>query len=239
VADLDREPVRLVVVFEHLRRHDWDQLRSDPVRGSCEKLFELGIEPGGDNGIGDRLDPVDEGESGSGSSSRHTRAHSRMSAISASPSTPNRIFMPTEPSTFTGRLSREENVTSRLITSRGKDRADVESELSLHTLAGLARSYPGTDPVAAATALICLRHLTDPDEALADGADDVMAVLRERAAAADPDDELLLSEIRDNPRRGWVGGWASGGAGGVRVGLPSGVRTDVPTRLPVAAARCA
>ena len=96
-------------------------------------------------------------------------------------------------------------VADWLIRSRGKDRADIEPELSLYTLAGLARSYPGTDLVAAATALICLRYLTDPDEALADGADDVMAVLRERAAVADPDDELLLSEIRDIPEEaGWV-----------------------------------
>ena len=50
---------------------------------------------------------------GSGSSSRQTRAHSRMSATSASGSTPNRIRRPTDPSTLTPRSSADEKVTLR------------------------------------------------------------------------------------------------------------------------------
>lgn len=96
-------------------------------------------------------------------------------------------------------------VTDWLVTTGRKNRNDIEPELSLYTLAGLVRSYPGTDLVAATTALICLRHLIDPNEALADGTDDVIAMLREQAAAVDPDDDFLLSEIRDIPRSaGWV-----------------------------------
>jgi hypothetical protein len=96
-------------------------------------------------------------------------------------------------------------VADWLVMTGRKNRDDIEPELSLYTLAGLARSYPGTDLVAAVTALICLRYLIDPDEALADGTDGVMASLRERAAAVDPADEMLLSEIRDIPHdAGWV-----------------------------------
>lgn len=58
------------------------------------------------------------------------------------------------------------------------------------------------------TALICLRYLTDSNEALADGTD-AMAALRERAAAIDPGDELLLSEIRDIPEEGGWLGWST------------------------------
>lgn len=96
-------------------------------------------------------------------------------------------------------------VAQWLIASRGKDRGDIEPDLRMYTLAALARSYPGTDLVAAVTALICLRYLTGPDSALADGTGDVLAALRRRAAAADPGDEMLLSEIRDIPDdAGWV-----------------------------------
>jgi hypothetical protein len=96
-------------------------------------------------------------------------------------------------------------VANWLIISRKKKREEIEPELSLYTLAGLERLYPHADLVAAVTALICLRYLIDPNEALADGTDDVMNVLCERAAVVDPDDEFLLSEIRDIPEdAGWV-----------------------------------
>jgi hypothetical protein len=96
-------------------------------------------------------------------------------------------------------------VADWLVMTGRKNRGDIEAELSLYTLAGLARSYLGTDLVAAVTALICLRYLIDPKEALADGTDDVMASLRERAVAVDPDNEMLLSEIRDIPEdAGWL-----------------------------------
>ena len=51
----------------------------------------------------------------------------------------------------------------------------IEPELSLYTLTGLAGQYPGTDLVAAVTALICLRYLADENEPLADGADEDLA----------------------------------------------------------------
>lgn len=96
-------------------------------------------------------------------------------------------------------------VADWLVMTGRKQRDDIEPELTLYTLAGLARFYPGTDLVAAVTALICLRYLTDPNEAIAEGTDDVTASLREMAAAVDPGDELLLSEIRDIPEEaGWV-----------------------------------
>lgn len=90
-------------------------------------------------------------------------------------------------------------VADWFITTGRRTRDTVEPDLRMYTLAALARSYPGTDLVAAVTALICLRYMTDPDEALADGTDDVMAALRERATAVDPADEMLLSEIRNIP----------------------------------------
>lgn len=96
-------------------------------------------------------------------------------------------------------------VAEWLIASRGKDPTDIEPDLRMYTLAALARSYPGPDLVAAVTALICLRHLTDPYKALADGTGDVMAALRRRAETADPGDLMLLSEIREIPNQaGWV-----------------------------------
>ena len=85
-------------------------------------------------------------------------------------------------------------VADWLISTGRADRDQIEPELSLYTLTGLADQYPGTDLVAAVTALICLRYLTDENEPLADGTDD-LAVLREQAAAIDPDDLLLRSEV--------------------------------------------
>src|SRR6185437_3743104 len=66
-------------------------------------------------------------------------------------------------------------VADWLVMTGRKNRDDNEPELSRYAPAGLARSYPGTDLVAGLTALICLRYLIDPNEALADGTDDVMA----------------------------------------------------------------
>lgn len=88
-------------------------------------------------------------------------------------------------------------------TGRG-DRDTINPDLSLYTIAALGgRAQPG-DLIAAVTALLCLRHLED-DEPLADGKDDVVTSLQERAATTDPDDELLQSEIRMLPRDwGWL-----------------------------------
>ena len=90
-------------------------------------------------------------------------------------------------------------VTDWLISTGRADRDQIEPELSLYTLTGLADQYPSTDFVAAVTALICLRYLTGENEPLADGTDDDLAILREQAAAIDPDDLLLRSEVHAIP----------------------------------------
>ena len=96
-------------------------------------------------------------------------------------------------------------VADWLISTDRADRDQIEPELSLYTLTGLADQYPGTDLVAAVTALICLRHLTDENEPLADGTGDDLAVLREQAGAIDPDDLLLRSEVHAiPPTAGWL-----------------------------------
>jgi hypothetical protein len=96
-------------------------------------------------------------------------------------------------------------VADWLISTGRADREQIEPELSLYTLTGLAGQYPGTNLVAAVTALICLRYLTDENEPLADGTDEDLALLREKASAVDSDDLLLLSEIRSiPPTAGWL-----------------------------------
>jgi hypothetical protein len=90
-------------------------------------------------------------------------------------------------------------VADWLINTGRADRDQIEPELSLYTLTGLAEQYPGTDVVAAVTALICLRYLTDENEPLADGTDEDLAVLREQASAVDPNDLLLLAEVHTTP----------------------------------------
>ena len=90
-------------------------------------------------------------------------------------------------------------VADWLISTGRADRDQIEPELSLYTLTGLVGQYPGTDFVAAVTALICLRYLNDENEPLADGTDDDLAVLREQAAAIDRNDLLLRSEIQGIP----------------------------------------
>lgn len=90
-----------------------------------------------------------------------------------------------------------------LRTGRG-ERDAINPDLSLYTIAALGGLARPDHLVAAVTALICLRHLED-DESLADGADDVVPALCERAAEIDPGDELLLSEIRAMPEDwGWL-----------------------------------
>jgi hypothetical protein len=95
-------------------------------------------------------------------------------------------------------------VADWLVATGRAERDQVEPDLSLYTLAGLSGPLPPADLIAYVTALICLRHL-DEDEPLADGAGDVAAALRGRAAAVDPGDELLLSEIGRMPcDAGWL-----------------------------------
>jgi hypothetical protein len=96
-------------------------------------------------------------------------------------------------------------VAEWLIATGRRGRDDIEPELSLYTLAALADRYTGPDLVAAVTALICLRYLINPDEALADGTDDVVTALRQWAVRIDPDDEWVQSEVRGIPDdAGWL-----------------------------------
>ncbi|MFC0039634.1 SAM-dependent DNA methyltransferase [Actinomadura rayongensis] len=74
-------------------------------------------------------------------------------------------------------------------------RSEIEGDLRVHTLARLGARLPSSTLIPALTALICLRHLSD-DEPLDDESPGLMARLRERADEADPDDDLLASEIR-------------------------------------------
>ncbi len=87
--------------------------------------------------------------------------------------------------------------------NRGKD--ELEQEIALYTLAGLATQYDSGDFMAAVTALICLRYLHDEAGRLDEETDDVLREVRDLAAGLDPDDELLLSEIRAIPHyAGWL-----------------------------------
>ncbi len=91
-----------------------------------------------------------------------------------------------------------------LATGRiGRERAD--QELSLFTLTGLAARYDGPDVIAAVTALLCLRFLAGESEPLADGAGDPVAAARALARTIDPNDRVVLTEIRSIPlTAGWL-----------------------------------
>jgi len=95
-------------------------------------------------------------------------------------------------------------VADWLIATGRAERDAIIPDLSLYTIASLGGRSRPADLIAMTTALICLRHLDD-DEPLADGADDVVTALRERAARTDPADNLLLSEIQTMPDdAGWL-----------------------------------
>ncbi len=99
-------------------------------------------------------------------------------------------------------------VVDWLVATGRADRARIEPELSLHTLAAFGAGFPGSSLVAMLTALICLRWL-DEDEPLDVASSDMVAALGRRAARVDPADELLLSEIRRVPAgSGWLAGAA-------------------------------
>lgn len=89
-----------------------------------------------------------------------------------------------------------------------RDAEELREEVSLYTLVGLADSYEGDDFTGAVTALICLRHMNDYLTRLDEGTQDArstLAAVRSLAAEVDPDDELLLSEIRAIPHyAGWL-----------------------------------
>ncbi|ADG89213.1 N-6 DNA methylase [Thermobispora bispora DSM 43833] len=91
-------------------------------------------------------------------------------------------------------------VVDWLVETGRAERGQIEADLGLYLLGCLGAKMPAKDLVAAATALICLRHLDD--ELLQEYS---IAQLKERAAEADPQDALLLSEIRALPDdAGWL-----------------------------------
>jgi len=91
-------------------------------------------------------------------------------------------------------------VVDWLVGTGRAERGQIEADLRLYLLGCLGAKMPAKDLVAAATALICLRHLDD--ELLQEYS---IAQLKERAAEADPQDALLLSEIRALPDdAGWL-----------------------------------
>ena len=90
-------------------------------------------------------------------------------------------------------------VVDWLVATGRADREQIEPELSLHTLAAIGAQLPAGDLMARLTGLVCLRWLDD-DEPLASGAGDIIADVQRRAAILDPDDEVMLSEIRQLPR---------------------------------------
>ena len=90
-------------------------------------------------------------------------------------------------------------VVDWLVSTGRADQAEIEPELSLHTLVALGEQFAAGDLVAMLTALICLRWL-DNDEPLASGSADTVTGVKRRAAVVDPADEVLLSEIRQLPR---------------------------------------
>jgi len=91
-------------------------------------------------------------------------------------------------------------VVDWLVETRRADRRQIEADLRLYLLGCLGAKMPPKDLVAAVAALICLRHLDD--ELLQECQ---IAQLKNRAAEADPQDALLLSEIRALPSdAGWL-----------------------------------
>jgi len=92
-----------------------------------------------------------------------------------------------------GPLFDSRQVTDWLIAT-GRDRdGRIETDLRLHTLAGLGAGMAPRDLVAVATALICLQALDD--EPLAAASADLRDDLMRRAVRLDPHDTCLLSEI--------------------------------------------
>jgi hypothetical protein len=75
----------------------------------------------------------------------------------------------------------------------------AEQELVLFMLTGLAARYRGPDVVAAVTALLCLRFLAGESDPLCDGAGDPVAAARALARRTDPNDGVLLAEVRAIP----------------------------------------
>jgi hypothetical protein len=112
------------------------------------------------------------------------------------------------PASIDGDVSRPlfdpRQVADWLIATGRADRDTINPDLSLYTISSLGGWSHPSGLIAVATSLICLRHL-DEDQPLADGTDDVVTALRQRAVHVDPENELLLSEIQKMPDdAGWL-----------------------------------
>jgi hypothetical protein len=98
-------------------------------------------------------------------------------------------------------------VADWLLTTGRIERDRAEQELALFMLTGVAAGYPGQDTVAAVTALICLRYLAGENDPLASSTGDPVAAVSALALDIDPDDDVLLTEIRSIPHNaGWLVG---------------------------------
>jgi N-6 DNA Methylase len=98
-------------------------------------------------------------------------------------------------------------VADWLLTTGRIERDRAEQELALFMLTGVAAGYPGQDTVAAVTALICLRYLAGENDPLASSTGDPVAAVRALALDIDPDDDILLAEVRSIPHNaGWLVG---------------------------------
>lgn len=116
------------------------------------------------------------------------------------------------------------------------DRAELEVDRHLHAVAKLAQGSDDVDAIAAATALVCLRHLDDGP--LSDG--DLLS----RAREVDPDDTFLLGEVRALPGEvQWMAAavddlveaaWSCSGAFERIMGARTRLRVDALTRDAVA-----
>jgi hypothetical protein len=96
-------------------------------------------------------------------------------------------------------------VAEWLLATRRIEPDRAEQELALFMLAGLAARYDGPDVIAAVTALLCLRFLAGESDPLYDGAGDPIAAARALARRVDPNDGVLLAEVRTIPAgAGWL-----------------------------------
>jgi hypothetical protein len=96
-------------------------------------------------------------------------------------------------------------VAAWLLATRRISRERADQELSLFMLTGLAARYDGPDVIAAVTALLCLRFLAGESQPLSDGAGDPVAAARALARSIDPNDRVVLTEIRSIPMTaGWL-----------------------------------
>jgi hypothetical protein len=75
------------------------------------------------------------------------------------------------------------------------ERRELEADLALHLLGWLGAKLPARHLVAATTALICLRHLDGEPLIEPGGAPASLERLVDRAAAVDPQDRLVRSEV--------------------------------------------